>query len=142
MTRRILAITFISLMGSAFSHAQISFNVTEKMAQDYDFMTRSIMLKMHTLQDSKINEGLLTEFESRCIAINTVDLMGNSAANELNHITEQSMKGIEPSLKDEAFIDEVQKRYLPFMQLIAAECSLEQERLNQTEKEANHDPLN
>lgn len=118
----LLILSFL-LISQQAGHAQLSFNVEKKMRTSYDFMTQNIMEKMYQLSLYKIKEGVLTEKEARCIAINTTDLMGNAAANQFNQITEKSLKGITPSLKDESFIEEISQRYLPFMQIIAEECS-------------------
>lgn len=131
---KVLLIFFLVLINQNLTYAQLSFNVEKKMAASYDFMTLNIMEKMYQLSLHKIDAGILSEKEARCIAISTTDLMGNAAAQKFNRITEKSLQGITPSLNDEKFIEEISQRYLPFMNLIAEECS----QLRERQRKDNH----
>ncbi len=112
----------------------ISIDVLTPLEREQDLFTASVIHRIMQTQEEKVTEGMMTPFESRCIATNTVDLLGTPNADRFTQITERSLLGIEPSLQDERFIAEISERYLIYLQLIANQCTIEQERLNHREE--------
>ncbi len=124
----LLPLLLLSLL--SFTSAQtISIDVLTKLDQPRSFQTESIIARMMKTQEEKIESGVMTQFESHCIAVNTVDLLGDENASRFTQITARALEGVEPSLDDQKFISEISNRYYTYMMLIANQCAVEQERM-------------
>lgn len=124
--RYIFFFLFIAVMPV---HAQnISINVLSKMDKPYDFKTSTLITRLLETQKDKIANGILNEFEARCITVNIIDTLGAENAERFVSITEKVHQKFELSIQDEKFMNEVYERYLPYISLVTQQCTIESKR--------------
>ncbi|GAA5096454.1 hypothetical protein [Wohlfahrtiimonas larvae] len=116
---------FLALITLSFSNAQLTFNALEKMKQPFSFAQQSIIARLMATQAKQIEEGVMTEFESRCISSNIVIMMGDTNAERFTAIAEKAYAHQMESLSvDEiSFMQTVNDKYMTVLAIVAEECS-------------------
>jgi hypothetical protein len=116
---------FLALITLSFSNAQLTFNSLEKMQQPFSFAQQSIIARLMSTQAKQIEEGAMTEFESRCISSNIVVMMGDTNAERFTAIAEKAYAHQMESLSvDEInFMQTVNDKYMTVLAIVAEECS-------------------
>lgn len=111
----------------SFSNAQITFNALEKMKQPFSFKQQSIIARLIATQQKQINDGVIKEFESRCISSNIVVMFGDENAERFAAIAEKAYAHQIDSLSIEEvnFMQTINDKYMSALAIIADECSQE-----------------
>lgn len=123
----------LALITLSFSNAQLTFNSLEKMNQPFSFKQQSIIARLISTQQKQIEEGAMTEFESRCISSNIVVMLGEANAERFAAIAEKAYAHQMESLSIEEikFMQTINDKYMTVLSVVAEECSQE------TKKETN-----
>lgn len=123
MRKRIFLFWMILLTSSA--SAQLTYNALEKMQQPFSFKQQSIIARIMATQATQIEEGQITEFESRCIASNMVHMFGDANAERFIEIAEKAYTYEMDALAvaDINFMKTINDKYLPVLSIVAEECS-------------------
>lgn len=116
---------FLALITLSFSHAELTFNSLEKMQQPFSFSQQNIIARLMSTQAKQIEEGAMTEFESRCISSNIVIMMGDENAERFTAIAEKAYAHQMDSLSlDEInFMQTINDKYMTVLAIVAEECS-------------------
>lgn len=118
-------ICLLTLIFSTASAQIITLNALKKMEGPFNFVEQNIIMRIMATQKESIEKGVLTEFESRCIASNIVEMFGAQNAARFVSITERTKNAPDTiSLDDKTFINEIEKRYLIYLQIVTDECAL------------------
>ncbi len=118
-------ICLLTLIFSTASAQIITLNALKKMEGPFNFVEQNIIMRIMATQKESIEKGVLTEFESRCIASNIVEMFGVQNAARFVSITERTKSAPDTiSLDDKTFINEIEKRYLIYLQIVTDECAL------------------
>lgn len=123
----------LALITLSFSNAQLTFNSLEKMNQPFSFKQQSIIARLISTQQKQIEEGAMTEFESRCISSNIVVMLGETNAERFAAIAEKAYAHQMESLSIEEikFMQTINDKYMTVLSVVAEECS------QGTQKETN-----
>ena len=107
------------------AHAQLTFNALEKMQEPFSFKQQSIIARLMSTQQKQIDDGKMTEFESRCISSNMVIMFGDDNAERFTSIAEKAyahdMSSL--SLEDINFMQTIKDKYMSALAIVADECS-------------------
>lgn len=116
---------FLALITLSFSNAQLTFNSLEKMQHPFSFTQQSIIARLMSTQAKQIEEGKMTEFESRCISSNIVVMLGDVNAERFTAIAEKAYTHQVESLSVEEinFMQTINDKYMPVLAIVAEECS-------------------
>lgn len=109
------------------AHAQLTFNALGKMQESFSFKQQSMIARLMSTQQKQIDDGKMTEFESRCISSNMVIMFGDDNAERFTSIAEKAyahdMSSL--SLEDINFMQTINDKYMSALAIVADECSQE-----------------
>lgn len=126
MKRITLLLALITLsFSNAELNTQLTFNSLHKMNQPFSFKQQSIIARLISTQKTQIDEGAMTEFESRCISSNIVVMLGDANAERFAAIAEKAYAHQMESLSIEEikFMQTINDKYMTMLTMVAEECS-------------------
>lgn len=103
----------------------VTLNSLAKMKEPLSFKQQSIVARLMSSQGKQIEDGVLTEFESRCISTNMVLMFGDENAEIFAAISDKAYSGGMDTLSEQdiTFMKAIREKYESYLSLTATECS-------------------
>ncbi|GBU10232.1 hypothetical protein AwWohl_13700 [Gammaproteobacteria bacterium] len=122
MYTRIMLFLFGITFSGANIHAQIvSANIDELMKPSTDFKINMLIERFYQLQSKSVAQGDLSEFQARCIAAGSVNIIRDDTSDFLE-ISEHAQRGYSLSELAQEKIERIINKHAHMLQLITASC--------------------